>query len=219
MTGNTVSPPIPFPNLHVLMSKEPVPYGAALARMREWTDSALQSPSSGFLWLLEHPPVFTIAPRTPLSDVLSPGTIPVVPTNRGGKATYHGPGQRIAYLIAALVCPRTSYTLSSYVYDLQMWILRALTLLGVPRLSLNPHAPGVWSALGKVASVGVRSQKGVVSHGFAINLSVDLAPFSCIIPCGLASPVTSVHQLGLSHITLQSLDDALLETSPFPLAR
>jgi lipoyl(octanoyl) transferase len=179
---------------------------------------------------LEHPPVFTTGTSASPSELLQPGDIPVIPTGRGGKTTYHGPGQRVVYLILDL--NRRDRDLRAYIASLQSWLIAALADLGVPAHSTDDV--GVWvggqggkapldgaavipaeagiaylpSTEAKIAAIGVRVRKWVAFHGIALNVNPDLAAYSRIVPCGLAKPVTSLHALGVK-ATMEQVDAAL----------
>jgi len=157
------------------------------------------------LWLCEHPPVFTQGLAGQASHVLLPGDIPVVPTNRGGQVTYHGPGQVVAYPLLDL--QRAGYYVKEYVYRLEESIIKTLAALGVSghrvagapgiyvRLSdpfshaaLTGPAPGgdPFRGLGKIAALGIKVSRHCTYHGAALNVAMDLEPYSRINPCGYA---------------------------------
>ncbi|MCP5404704.1 MAG: lipoyl(octanoyl) transferase LipB [Pseudomonadaceae bacterium] len=185
-------------------------YPAAMARM----DAAVERVLAGgteTLFLLEHDPVFTIGSSgDAATEVLDAGNIPVLPTGRGGKTTYHGPGQLVAYVIKDL---RKSKDLRKYIQVLQEWTITTLADLGVDAFTTDDI--GVWvnspdaPAPAKIAAIGVRVRKWVAFHGVAINVNPDLAAFQRIVPCGLAKPVTSLAELGIS-ATLQQVEERLV---------
>ncbi len=137
------------------------------------------TPERGFLLLLEHPPVFTLGRNGDPRNLLDPGGIPVRRIDRGGDVTYHGPGQLVGYPLVDV----RRLGVRRYVRSLEESIVKALEGLGV-RAALRGGCVGVWAARGKIASIGVRVRRGVSMHGFALNVSNDLAPFSRIHPCG-----------------------------------
>lgn len=133
----------------------------------------------GILLLLEHPPVFTLGRNGDPRNILDPGTIPVRRIDRGGDATYHGPGQLVGYPLVDV----RRMGVRRYVGSLEESLVELLAGLGVPA-GRRAGCVGVWSARGKIASIGVRVRRGVSLHGFALNVSNDLSPFSRIHPCG-----------------------------------
>ena len=157
------------------------------------------------LWLCEHPPVFTQGLAGQASHVLLPGDIPVVPTNRGGQVTYHGPGQVVAYPLLDL--QRAGYYVKEYVYRLEESIIKTLAALGVTGHRV-PGAPGIYvrlsdpfshaaltgpapggdpfRGLGKIAALGIKVSRHCTYHGAALNVAMDLEPYSRINPCGYA---------------------------------
>ena len=150
------------------------------AAMRRFTDGR-DAGTADELWLVEHPPVFTLGQAGRPEHLLEPGEIPVIRTDRGGQVTYHGPGQLVAYLLldlrrAGLGVKRLVNTLEQAVVDL---------LAGYDiQAAARPDAPGVYVDGAKIASVGLRIRHGCSYHGIALNLDLDLAPFARINPCG-----------------------------------
>ena len=161
------------------------------------------------VWLLEHPPVYTAGTSARRADLLDP-RFPVVATGRGGKHTYHGPGQRVGYLVLDL--NRRGRDVRCFVHALEGWVIAALGELGVEAF----HAPGrvgIWVLAGgreaKIGAIGVRVKRWVTLHGFALNVRPDLTHFAGIVPCGLAEyPVTSLAALGLTE-DFATFDNAL----------
>ena len=146
------------------------------------------TPDRGFLLLLEHPPVFTLGRNGDPANVLDPHGIPVRKIDRGGDVTYHGPGQLVGYPILDV----RRLGVKRYVRSLEASLLRLLKDLGVAARR-KPGCVGLWTARGKIASIGVRVARGTSMHGFALNVSNDLAPFGFINPCGVPKgAVTSV---------------------------
>jgi lipoate-protein ligase B len=163
------------------------------------TAEAVRNGGPEALALLQHTPVYTFGRRVrPEHLLVSPEVLrqrgaEVVETNRGGDVTYHGPGQLVGYPILSL--HRRGLGPTDYVRLLEETLVRTLDCFGVPAWRLPGH-PGVWTGSGKVAAIGVRFERGVSLHGFAINVDVDLAWFDAIVPCGLAgAAVTSMAQL------------------------
>ena len=146
------------------------------------------------LWLLEHPPIFTLGQAGLAEHVLDPGGIPVVKVDRGGQVTYHGPGQIIAYLLLDL--RRAGLGIKGLVHLLEQSVIDLLARYGIAS-ALRVGAPGVYVGGAKIASLGLRVRHGCSFHGLALNVDMDLEPFSRINPCGYPGlPVTQLRDLG-----------------------
>ena len=147
------------------------------------------------LWLLEHPPVFTLGLNAKPEHLLAPGDIPVVQTDRGGQVTYHGPGQLVVYLLLDL--QRRGLGVQRLVRDIEQAVIDWLATRGVAAAARR-DAPGVYVEGAKLASLGLRVRRGRCYHGLALNVDLDLEPFSRINPCGHAGmPVTRLADLGI----------------------
>ena len=148
------------------------------------------------LWLLEHPPVFTLGLNGKPEHLLDPGDIPVIPIDRGGQVTYHGPGQLVAYLLADL--ERRRLGVQALVRTLEQAVIDLLTDYGIAAQARR-EAPGVYVEGAKVAALGLRVKKGRSYHGLALNVAMDLEPFARINPCGYpGQAVTQLRDLGIS---------------------
>ena len=158
------------------------PYADSFEAMRDFTASRDVSIQDE-LWLLEHPPVFTQGLNGQASHLLSPGEIPVVATDRGGQVTYHGPGQLIAYLLFDM--GRAKLGVRDTVEHLEQAVIGLLADIGIDAHALR-DAPGVYVGDAKIASLGLKVRAGRCYHGLALNVAMDLAPFSRINPCGYA---------------------------------
>ena len=183
-------PPVLLRRLLGLTAYEP-----CVAAMREFTGRrGPETPDE--LWLLQHPPVYTLGLNTNPAHLLSAGTIPVVQTDRGGQVTYHGPGQLVAYLLLDL--QRAGLGIRQVVCALEDAVITRVAAHGITA-SARREAPGVYVAGAKLASVGLRVRRGCTYHGLALNVAVDLAPFAGINPCGHPGlAVTSLELLGVS---------------------
>ncbi|OUS30251.1 octanoyltransferase [Gammaproteobacteria bacterium 45_16_T64] len=148
--------------------------------MQHLTDSR-DSDTVDELWLLQHPRVFTQGQAGKAEHVLAPGDIPVIPVDRGGQVTYHGPGQLVVYLMVDL--RRRKMGARALVTLIENAIIATLSLHGITA-SPRPNAPGVYAAEKKIASLGLRIRKGSSFHGLALNIDMDLEPFHRINPCG-----------------------------------
>lgn len=165
------------------------------------------------LWLLEHPPVYTQGQAGKPEHLIAPTAIPVVPIDRGGQITYHGPGQVVAYLLVDL--RRRGYGIRELVTRMEQAVIDVLAQRGLPA-ERRAGAPGVYVAGAKIAALGLRVKHGCTYHGLALNVDMDLAPFAAINPCGYPGmAVTQCRDLGLV-MTLpqaeQALTDALRAT-------
>ena len=170
-----------------------VDYGATLAAMQKFTAS--RGPDTeDEIWLLEHPPVFTLGLNTAPEHLLAPGDIPVVQTDRGGQVTYHGPGQLVAYTLVDI--RRAELDVRELVCALERAVIALLADYSITGAGRR-DAPGVYVDGAKIASLGLRIRKGSSYHGLALNVAMDLEPFSRINPCGIADlPVTQLKSLG-----------------------
>ena len=158
----------------------PRDYRATWDAMRAFTDGR-QEGQPDELWLLEHPPVYTLGQAGRFEHLRDPGGIPVVQSDRGGQVTYHGPGQLIAYVLVDL--RRASIGIKRLVLLLEQAVIDLLAGYGVTALA-RADAPGVYVDGAKIASLGLRVRNGCSYHGLALNLAMDLSPFGRIDPCG-----------------------------------
>lgn len=172
----------------------PAPYLPVWQAMQDFTETrGADTPDE--LWLVEHAPVYTLGQAGLESHILNPHGIPVVHCNRGGQVTYHGPGQVVLYTLVDL--RRHRMFVRDFVALLEQTVLSVLADLGVPSASRKPGAPGIYvpqsalsdpqgDALAKIAALGIKIRKGCAYHGVALNVDMDLSPFSGINPCGYA---------------------------------
>jgi lipoyl(octanoyl) transferase len=169
-----------------------VDYEIALKKMREFTFRR-DSDTADELWLLEHPPVYTLGlAADPAHGPKAPGAIPLVQAERGGEVTYHGPGQVILYTLVDLA--RRGIKVKQFVAMLEQSVI---DLLG-SRAERKPGAPGIYVGGAKVAALGIRVARGCTFHGLALNVDMDLAPFAAIDPCGYPGlRVTQTRDLGI----------------------
>ena len=150
--------------------------------MHHYTDQR-DSLSRDEIWLVEHPPVFTQGQAGKAEHLLMPGDIPVVQSDRGGQVTYHGPGQQVMYVLIDI--KRRKIGVRQLVTALEETVITTLAGFGVSARA-RPNAPGVYVGEQKICSLGLRIRKGCSFHGLALNVAMDLAPFSRINPCGYA---------------------------------
>jgi len=191
-----------------------VPYPAAVAFMEERVAAIRRGEALETVWLLEHPPVYTAGTSARDDELLDP-RFPVYRVGRGGRFTYHGPGQRVAYVMLDLA--RRGRDVRGFVHRLEAWLIDALARFGV-RGERREGRVGIWvetpKGEAKIAALGVRLRRWVSFHGVSLNVDPDLSHFSGIVPCGLAGlPVTSLAELGV-RVTMDEVDAALRETFP-----
>lgn len=182
--------PLPTPEWRGVVS-----YGIAHGEQRAARAAVLEGRGEEAFWLLEHPAVVTTGRRrVPVEQLPAPGSgLTVVQTERGGLATYHGPGQLVGYLILDLAS--RSWKVRCHIHGMEQGIIDWLDTMGVGA-ERRTGMPGVWVGRDKVAAVGVHVRRGVTLHGFALNLRVDLGVFGDFVPCGvLDGGVTSLHRL------------------------
>jgi lipoyl(octanoyl) transferase len=191
------------------------PYPDALAEMEARAVAVRAGEASELVWLLEHPPLFTAGTSADPAELFNPLDFPVHEAGRGGRYTYHGPGQRVGYLVLDLEA--RGKDIRRFVHALEGWMIAALGELGVAARR-EPGRIGIWTGEAreeaKIGAIGVRVKRWVTMHGFAINVAPDLAHFAGIVPCGIADyGVTSLSALGRGPATAP-LDAALLRNFP-----
>ncbi len=192
-----------------------VPYPAAIARMQDRVAAIRTGTAGGLVWLLEHPPLYTSGTSARAEDLQDPNRFPVFSAGRGGQWTYHGPGQRVGYVMLDLTHPHGSVRprdVRSYVNGLEEWLIRTLAVFGV-RGERRAGRVGIWVVTGdaeaKIAALGVRVTRWVSWHGVALNVDPALSHFVGIVPCGIAEHgVTSLAALGVP-ATMAEVDAAL----------
>jgi lipoyl(octanoyl) transferase len=187
-----------------------VPYPDALEEMEERNAAVRAGDAPELVWLLEHPPLFTAGTSADPAELFNPLGFPVFEAGRGGRYTYHGPGQRVGYLVLDL--EKRGKDIRCFVHALEGWMIAALGDLGVVARRESGRI-GIWTGEGaseaKIGAIGVRVRRWVTMHGFSINVAPDLSHFGGIVPCGIAEfGVTSLAALGLDP-SMQRLDEAL----------
>jgi len=198
-------------SVELRVSEGQVPYREALAEM-DARNSAIQAGEQReLLWLLEHPPVYTAGTSAGQGELLDP-RFEVVEAGRGGRYTYHGPGQRVGYVLANLAA--RGRDVRNFVHALEGWVIATLGDLGVESWRADERI-GIWTCdvdgkEAKIGAIGVRVRRWVTMHGFSVNLSPDLSHFAGIVPCGIAEyGVTSLEKLG-KPVAPKVWDEALL---------
>ncbi len=197
------------------VSRGLVPYPAAVAAMEVRAAAIADGRAPEMVWLLEHPPLYTAGTSATDADLLDVSRFPVFPAGRGGQYTYHGPGQRIAYVLLDL--KRRRPDARAFIAALEEWLIRALAAFSVDG-QRRPGRVGVWvrrpekgrEAEDKIAAIGVRLRRWVSFHGISLNVEPDLGHYSGIVPCGVRGPgVTSLVDLGRP-VGMDEADFALL---------
>jgi lipoyl(octanoyl) transferase len=176
-----------------LTSCEPVEYPDAVAFMEARTAAIARGGAPECVWLLEHPALYTAGSSADPAELMAPDRFPVFKTGRGGRFTYHGPGQRVAYVMLDL--SQRGRDVRAFVHALEVWIIAVLGRLGVAGERREGEI-GIFVGEAKIASIGVRVRHWVTLHGVSLNVAPDLEHFSGIRPCGLSGPVTSLAALG-----------------------
>jgi len=184
------------------MSPGLTPYPEALAQMTARAAAIRAGEASELVWLLEHPPLYTAGTSADPAELFNPERLPVYAAGRGGRYTYHGPGQRVGYVLIDL--DRRGRDVRRFVHALEEWLIATLGALGVAARRA-PGRIGIWvdrpGGEAKVGALGLRIRRWVTMHGFSINLDPKLSHFSGIVPCGIADfPVTSLGEMGLADI-------------------
>jgi lipoyl(octanoyl) transferase len=198
------------------ISADPVGYEEAVSAMEFRAAEIVAGRARELVWLLEHPPLYTAGVSASEDELVEPGRFPVFQSGRGGRYTYHGPGQRVAYVMLDL--KRRGSDLRAYVRGLEEWIIRTLAELGVTGERREGRI-GIWVARPngneeKIAAIGVRVRRWVSYHGIALNVAPDLSHFGGIVPCGISEyGVTSLQALGRP-CPMDEVDAALKRTFP-----
>lgn len=202
-------------NIEWRVSGAPVPYPEALAEMQARAAAIRTGEARELVWLLEHPPLYTAGTSADPAELFNPAGYPVFAAGRGGRYTYHGPGQRVGYVLLNLA--NRGRDVRAYVHALEGWVIAALAGIGIAshraagRIGIWTDASGGEANGGeaKIGAIGVRVSGWVTMHGFAINVDPDLGAFSGIVPCGIAEfGVTSVRALGHAE-RLSAVDESL----------
>jgi lipoyl(octanoyl) transferase len=206
-------------NTRWLRSAGLVDYPPAVAAMETYADALARGEAPELIWLLEHPPLYTAGTSARAEDLIEAGGLPVFRTGRGGQFTFHGPGQRIVYLMLDL--GQRGKDIRAFVRGIESWISAALARLGV-EAGCRAGRTGLWvprpengpGREDKIAAIGIRVRRWISFHGVSINVDPDLARFGGIVPCGIRDQgVTSLAALGV-RAGMNDLDAALLATFP-----
>jgi lipoyl(octanoyl) transferase len=176
------------------------PYEEALAAMEARSAAIRAGTARELIWLLEHPPLYTAGTSADPAELFNPQGFPVHAAGRGGRYTYHGPGQRVGYLMIDL--DRRGRDVRRFVHGLESWLIDSLADLGIAAFR-SPGRIGIWvnrnGSESKIGALGLRVRRWVTMHGFSVNLAPELSHFSGIVPCGITdSPVTSLDEMGVA---------------------
>ncbi|MCP4393590.1 MAG: lipoyl(octanoyl) transferase LipB [Alphaproteobacteria bacterium] len=198
-------------------SKNPIDYEFALSFMEEHINAIKSSNADDLIWRLEHTPLYTAGKNAKKRDLLSPDKLPVYESERGGQYTYHGPGQRIAYVMLNLKNRGKHRQVREFVNRLEDWIILTLSDFGIAGERFK-GAPGIWvktkhdkglETTEKIAALGIKIKHGITYHGIAINVHPDLSNFAGIVPCGMSAyGVTSFKKLGIN-TPMEEVDTSL----------
>lgn len=192
-----------------------IPYPDALGEMERRAAAIVEGNAGERVWLIEHPPLYTAGTSADVTELLDP-RFPVFDAGRGGRYTYHGPGQRVGYLNIDL--GKRGKDIRNFVHNLEGWIIDTLADFGVKARRADGRI-GIWTddlqgREAKIGAIGVRVRRWVTLHGFSVNINPDLSHFSGIVPCGISEfPVTSLAALG-KNVSMPQFDEAL--KSHFP---
>ena len=189
-------------------SSELVDYKKSIELMEKRVEGINEGKASELLWFLEHPSIYTAGTSSNDKDLLNENLFPVFRTNRGGQFTYHGPGQRVAYVM--LNVRERDYNVKSFIRLLEQWIMNSLMDIGIKSFLIKGKV-GIWvNNEEKIASLGLRIRKGISFHGISLNINPNLEHFSGIIPCGNEnSGITSIEKIGLN-IKKKEIDKILI---------
>lgn len=202
-------------NVEWRRSGAPVPYRQALTNMEDRNGAVAAGEAKELVWMLEHPPVYTAGTSADPAELTDP-RFEVVEAGRGGRYTYHGPGQRVGYLVLDLAA--RGRDVRRFVHAIEGWVIGTLGEFGVAARRA-PGRVGIWTddidgSEAKIGAIGVRVRRWVTMHGFSVNLDPDLAHFTGIVPCGIADyGVTSMARLGKT-VTARQWDEALIANAP-----
>jgi lipoyl(octanoyl) transferase len=187
------------------------PYAETLAAMEARADAIREGRAAEAVWLVEHPPLYTAGTSADPAELVAPDRFPVFTAGRGGRYTYHGPGQRVGYVMLDLAA--RGRDVRHYIQSLERWLIATLGTLGVAARTADGRI-GIWTddlqgREAKIGAIGVRVRRWVTFHGFSVNVAPDLTHFGGIVPCGLPDfPVTSLDALG-TVASMKQFDDAL----------
>lgn len=215
MASNALNPDCDPASIEWRRETQLVPYDAALSAMEARNAAIRDAGAQEQIWLLEHPPVYTGGTSADPAELVDP-RFEVVKTGRGGRYTYHGPGQRVGYLMLDLA--RRGKDVRCFVHSIEGWVIATLADFGVEAWRAQGRV-GIWTRdidgrEAKIGAIGVRVRRWVTMHGFSVNLDPDLTHFGGIVPCGIEEfGVTSLARLG-KPVSAKDWDEALMARAP-----
>tara|TARA_B100000686_G_scaffold116504_1_gene123827 strand:+ start:13725 stop:14375 length:651 start_codon:yes stop_codon:yes gene_type:complete len=189
-------------------------YSSAIKIMNNYIKDIKENKSDEIIWLLEHPSVYTSGRSAKNNHILNTKTIPVINTSRGGQVTYHGPGQRIIYVMLNL--NNREKDIRKYISTLEKWMIISLEKIDIKAYTIKNRI-GLWvkgpKGESKIGAIGVKISKWITGHGISININPNLSYYNGIIPCGLKEyPITSIRELG-SEIKMYEFDAIIKQTA------
>ena len=198
--------------IEYFLEKNYIDYLSSISFMEKKVEDIHKNRCKEFLWFLEHEDIYTAGTSSKSKDLLDPNKFKVYKTNRGGQFTYHGPGQRIVYVMLDL--RKKGYDIRGFVTLLENWIISSLKTIGISASNDKDHV-GIWvkekNKLNKISSIGLRVRKGITFHGVSVNINPNLDNFKGINPCGKnSSAVTSIYKLGLDR-KIKEFDNILID--------
>ena len=198
-----------------IRTNEAIDYDEAVARMNKIVDEIIVGSCEDTVWFLEHLPIYTVGYTTYENFLCKYGStindIPIIQSERGGKITFHGPGQRICYIMLNVRRLYEKIDLRQFLNEIHHAIIVSLKKFDINGVK-DPQYPGVWVEKNKIAAIGMKIRKGVSYHGLAINVNNDLRPFKLIEPCGILEPdrgVTSMKKILKKFVEISDFDDIL----------
>ncbi len=200
--------------MQIKTSPQSVSYEEAISFMEKRVDGIIKGEEDEIIWLLEHPALYTSGTSAKRADLINQNAFPVYEAGRGGQYTYHGPGQRVVYIMWDLKKHFPKPDLRVYVKFLENWIIRTLAHFKVEAF-VREGRIGVWvdtnNGEKKIAAIGIRVRKWVAYHGISININPDLGHYNGIVPCGISDyGVTSLQDLGIN-VSMQEFDEILIK--------
>lgn len=198
------------------ISIPPVDYSNAILGMEQRIADIAKGIKPELIWMLEHPPIYTAGTSANPEELLNREKFPVHKTGRGGKYTYHGPGQLVCYLMVDL--KKRNLDIRQYLNLIEGWIIDTLTEFSIKAFADRENV-GIWieqeNQKSKIAAIGIRVRKGITYHGFALNVKPDLSHYQGIIPCGIKeNGITSIEKLG-KQISINQIINTIKDKSPF----
>jgi len=198
--------------MKTLFWSEQADYETTCAQMEHCVHQIKKQEAPEQIWYLEHGPVYTCGPKVSIDELGRDLPFPVIQSQRGGEMTFHGPGQRVLYVMVNLT--RRGWDVCHYIHLLEQWVAQALNRLNIQAYG-QKNGRGLWTEKGKIASIGIKVTSGVTWHGIACNVCNDLAPFQAISPCGVVGEKMASVACFMPDACMKSVDRALIASCPF----